>query len=193
MVLIDKKQIETIKKELETYDNLREDVIKRSRDVIKDTKLLIYSLQRDDNKESRKYLTQLKKTVKKIDEIVKKDVRLKNEGTYKVAMQEYVEAQCFFNFVHGKKIPSHKTMKVTAEDYILGLCDLTGELERRAVIKATSLKYHDVQRIKLLVEEVFGDVLRLNPRKSELRKKIDSVKWNLKRIEEVLYHAVKNG
>jgi translin len=192
MVLLNKASFHTMKKELEDYDSKRENLIKTSRDVLKSSKLVIFALQRGATQESQKQLKVLEVNVKRINMIAKKHVFLKKEGSYNIAMQEFVEAACFYNFINNKKIPSNKTLGVSAENYLAGLCDLTGELGRKAVLYATERRFHEVQRIKLLVEEIFGEILKLNPRNGELRKKSDAVKWNLKKVEEIMYDAVKH-
>ncbi|MDP7506717.1 MAG: hypothetical protein QF362_04730, partial [Candidatus Woesearchaeota archaeon] len=80
-----------------------------------------------------------------------------------------------------------KTLGVNSEDYLLGLCDLTGELGRRAVSLATKREFKEVELIKDTVEEIYGEFLKFNLRNSQLRRKSDSIKWNLKKLEEIMY------
>jgi translin len=191
MSYLNKKIFTSIKSDIENYDSKREKIIIESRRVLKESKLLIYSIQRDDLKSAdniKKSLTKLKNNFQKL---TLKNNLLEKEGSYKAASQEYVEAILFYEFVKNRKIPSHIELNVNGEDYLLGLCDLTGELGRLAVIKATNKNFDDVKEIKNLTEDIFGEFLKLNPRNGELRKKSDSIKWNLKKIEELLYDCSK--
>ena len=191
MKLIDTKIFTGIKNEIEAYDDSREKIIILSRDVLKNSKLVIYSLQRDDLTGAKKDLDTLENSVKKIRETASKNTNLKKEGSFRIAMQEYCEAITFYYYSTGKKLPSHNTLKISGEDYLLGLCDLTGELGRKAVLFATDRKMEKVKEIRDLVTDIHGQMLKLNLRNGELRKKSDSIKWNLKKIEEVMFDISK--
>ena len=49
----------------------------------------------------------------------------------------------------------------------------------------------EVVRIKDCVEEIFGEFLKIDLRNGTLRKKSDSIKWNLKKLEEIMYDIKK--
>ena len=68
--LLDVQAINTIRDRMETYDKLREDVIKQSRDVQKLSKLAIYSIHRGALKDSKMKLNQAMVFAMKIFEIV---------------------------------------------------------------------------------------------------------------------------
>ena len=110
-----------------------------------------------------------------------------------VAFQEYVEAIAFYEFVKNKKIPTKASLGVSAEDYLSGLCDLTGELVRKAIYDVIHRKFDEAERIKELVHDIYGEFLKLHLRNGELRKKSDSIKWNLKKLEEVMYDISMKG
>ena len=185
--MLDKQEFKKIREQLEKYDAQRELLIKKSRDLLKASKRLIYSLHRNNPKELSFLLKQVKKEKRLLDNIAKKDKRLFYEGSYSEAVQEYVEAMCYYGFVKNKKIPLIQSLKVNEEDYLMGICDLTGELTRRAV-KMTILKqFKLVSEIKEVVEDIYGEFLNFNLRNSNLRKKSDSIKWNLKKLEDISY------
>jgi predicted translin family RNA/ssDNA-binding protein len=73
----------------------------------------------------------------------------------------------------------------------LGICDLTGELTRRAVSLVTKGKGKEVLVIKNFVEDIYGEFLKFDLRNGNLRKKYDSIKWNLKKLEEIMYDLSK--
>ena len=110
-----------------------------------------------------------------------------------VAFQEYVEAICFHEFVKRGKIPTSKELGVSAEDYLSGICDLTGELVRKAVYDVIHRKFDEAAKIKELVHDIYGEFLKLHMRNGDLRKKSDSIKWNLKKLEEVMYDISMKG
>ncbi|MFP4400453.1 MAG: hypothetical protein ACLFPQ_01105 [Candidatus Woesearchaeota archaeon] len=194
MSMLNKSDFSQMKKEIEKYDSLREEIIKKSRDVLKNSKPVIYSLQRDEITDAKKNMTALEKSLKTVRTIIKKDKTLVKEGTFRIAEQEYVEAICFYKFINNEKIPTHSALGVSSENYLLGMCDLTGELARKAVIYATYSDFDYVDEVRELVDEIYGEIIKLNPRgTSELRKKSDAIKWNLKKIEELMYDVSKTG
>jgi predicted translin family RNA/ssDNA-binding protein len=75
---------------------------------------------------------------------------------------------------------------VETEAYLLGLCDLTGELVRKAVKDVIDGKYDSAEEITKLVEEIYGEFLKFDLRNGNLRQKSDSIKWNLQKLEQLL-------
>ena len=82
-------------------------------------------------------------------------------------------------------------MKVNSEEYLLGLCDLAGELVRKAVKDSIKKNFDSVLEIRDFVEELYGEFLKFNLRNGELRKKSDSIRWNLNKLEELALDVSK--
>ena len=176
-----------IQKKLEQYDSKREELIKKSREVLKDSKQLIYALHRHNDKQASDLFKKVKQEKKELDNITLFDKKLLFEGSYAEACQEYAEALSYNEFIKSGKIPSCEDLNIDYEDYLMGICDLTGELVRRAVSLTTTKKFKEVEEIKDFVEEIYGEFLKFDLRNGNLRKKYDSIKWNLKKLEEVMY------
>lgn len=189
--MLDKKEFKNIGKEISEIDKQREVLIKKSRDVLKLSKQLIYALHRDNLSEINDLLDEVKKEKIKLDKIANKYKKLTYEGSYSEALQEYVEALSYFAFINEKRIPTRVALKVGTEDYLMGICDLTGELARKAVALTVKREFKTVSKIKKIVEDVYGEFLKFNLRNSHLRRKSDSIKWNLKKIEEIMYDIHK--
>ena len=79
----------------------------------------------------------------------------------------------------------HTQLKVPTECYLTGLCDFTGELVRKAVFLAGKNKKKEVIEIKNIIDSIYGELLNFDFRNGELRKKFDSVKYNLKKLEDL--------
>ncbi|MEM4259897.1 MAG: hypothetical protein QXG00_01545, partial [Candidatus Woesearchaeota archaeon] len=60
-------------------------------------------------------------------------------------------------------------------------------LARMAVNKAIRKDKKTVEKIRQLIDDVMGEFLKFNLKNGELRKKYDSIKWNLNKVEQVLY------
>jgi len=179
--MIDKQDFKDILKDLRASEEERETIITRSREIIKISKLIIYAIHRDDLENASKHIETIKDKVKQLPSSTN------STGMLHVAFQEYVEALAFFEFVKHKKLPTRKQLNVKTEEYLLGLCDLTGELVRKAVNDVINEDFKSAIEIKDFVEAIYGEFLKFDLRNSELRRKYDSIKWALKKLEDIAY------
>ncbi len=184
--MLNKKEFAGIRKDLLQYDKKRESLIQNSRLIIKLSKQIIYALLRDDFKKAAILAKKIKSDVKKLPS---EDY---STGMKRVAFQEYVEAITLFDFIKSGKIPTRAALGVNTENYLAGLADLTGELMRMAVNKAIKKDYDKVLEIKELVAGIYGEFLQFELRNSELRKKSDQIKWNLQKLEDMIYRISQN-
>ena len=180
-MMVNTKEFDDIRKELKQFEAEREKQILISRDIIALSKRIIYSIHRDDLNEAENIVREIKKKIKALS---KKDLEM---GLDRVALQEYVEAMTFLEFMKKGKLVGRKELGVGTDAYLLGLCDLTGELMRKAVRTVIMKEYDKTEKIRQLVEEIYGEFLKIDLRNGELRKKSDSIKWNLQKIEDLIY------
>ena len=186
--MLDKKEFRKIRKEIEDFDIKRELLIQRSREIINISKKIIYALHRNDIKSAFEYIQDIEKKKKYLDSKERLDTNMNQ-----VAIQEYVEALCYYHFIKNNKIPTRASLNVDTESFLLGLCDLTGELARKAVNEVINKNFKQAVEIKDLVEEIYGEFLEFNLRNSELRKKSDQIKWNLKKLEDIVFELKIKG
>ncbi|MBW2992775.1 hypothetical protein KY345_06170 [Candidatus Woesearchaeota archaeon] len=184
--MLDEKDFNEMVEEYSRSDSAREDLIKLGRDIIKVSKQIIYNTHRNDLAKAEENVKKIRELMQKFKQTAEKSPELLYSGTFRTTTQEFVEAVAYFNFVKDKKIPSKKELDVSTEGYLLGLCDLTGELVRNAIISATKEKHEEVKSIHELVEEIFNNLLQFDFRSGELRKKFDSVKYDLKKLEDLV-------
>ncbi len=184
--MLNKSDLAEMRKEMQDYDSHRELLIKKSRDVLKLSKQIIYAVHRDELKEAEKLIKEIKKEKAELEKITKHSTHLTLEGSYKVALQEYAEALLYFSVVHGKKLAVRKELDIPTIHYVLGLCDLTGELVRKAVYLASKDRFAEVVEIKELVDQIYGELLSFDFRDQEVRHKFDSVKYDLKKLEDLV-------
>lgn len=174
--MIDKTTFKLLKKELDAKEELREKNIAISRELTKKSKQAIYLIHRDEGFKAEKLLVE-----------VKKKLPANFDYCMGPALEEYAEAMLFLHFAKTKKILPYSKLKVGAENYLGGMADLTGELGRLAVILGSKKQTKEVQLIRDVVDEIFGGFMKIDFRNGELRRKYDAIKWNLAKIEQVLY------
>lgn len=179
-----------LQKEIHRYDEEREKLIKQSRVVLKLSKQVIYSVHRDEIKEASRLLSQIEKEKKILNKISQHSTKMKYEGSYKIAIQEYVEAVLYYSFVKTGEL---KEIKVDAVHFILGLCDLPGELVRKAVFLAGKGEVNKVVKIKEKVDSIYGELLKFDFRENEVRRKVDAVKYDLRKLEDLVLDLKMKG
>ena len=184
--MLDEKEFQAIRDSMDAFDAKRETVIKESRDLLKHSKQAIYCLHRDDIKGAEEHLQAAEVVKRKLDPEMAKDADLRTGG-FSSALEEYVEAKTFHSFLTTGKIATMKSLGVLPDEYLLGLADLTGELMRRAVLSATKRDAKAVKSIHEALTLLYGQFVQFDFRNGELRRKYDSIKYNLQKVENVLY------
>ncbi|XP_015179781.1 PREDICTED: translin [Polistes dominula] len=79
------------------------------------------------------------------------------------------------------------------EDFLMGLLQLSAELSRFAVNSVTNGDYNRPIEIAKFVNELNAGFRLLNLKNDALRKRFDALKYNVKKIEEVVYDLSIRG
>src|SRR3989338_1950401 len=191
--MLNKSDFASMRQEILAYDEQRELLIKKSRDVLKLRKQVIYAVQRDELKQAEELIEDIKKEKSALEKFAKHSILMESEGSYRIALQEYAEALLYHSVVKSEKLATRKELDLETIYYILGLCDLTGELVRKAVYLAGKGKVKDVIRIKELVDTLYGELLSFDFRENEIRRKFDSMKYDLKKLEDLVLELKLKG
>ena len=179
-----------MQKDIQDYDSAREKLIKQSRVVLKLSKQVIYAVHRDEIKEAGALLKQIESEKKALDKLASYNPKMSCEGSYKVAIQEYVEAALYYNFVKSGKLVE---LNVATEHFVLGLADLPGELVRKAVFLAGKGEVDKVGKIKDEVDSIYGELLKFDFRSNDIRRKVDAVKYDLRKLEDLVLDLKLKG
>ncbi len=183
--MLDKTDLEKIKQDIDSLESQRDSVIKLSREIIKLSKKTIYSMHRNDLKSAGKSAEEMSAKMKEMS-AASKSPKLLSSGSYKVAVQEYVEALCFYDLMNDGKITSNSKLKLDPEYYLMGLIDLTGELVRKAINSSINGEYETSVKLKNLVSDLYDELMLFDFAGGELRKKFDSVKYDLKKLDDLV-------
>lgn len=172
------------------YEEEREKLIQKSREVIRLSKQIIYAVHRDEISNAAKLLPQMEKGKKELDALAQHSRKMAAEGSYKVALQEYVEALLYYHFVRKGELVD---LSVEPEPLILGMADLTGELVRRAVFLAGKGKVQEVIKIRDVIDLLYGEMLKFDFRDNEIRRKVDGIKYDLRKLEDLVLDLKLKG
>jgi predicted translin family RNA/ssDNA-binding protein len=185
--MINKKFIQKVKKEYDQSNNERRQIISLSNIVLHDSKRIIFSLHREDLGKAEDSFKEVEKILTKLEKKFNFN-RISEEGAYKAAVEEYVEAKMFYFFVRDEKIDSIKNIKVGYDSYVGGICDFLGELVRRAINKAAEGDTEEVGRIKKAMNDIMAELVEFDMT-GYLRTKYDQAKGHLRKIEQINYEV----
>ena len=163
-------------------------MIKSASDVQHWAKKAIFALQRDDNSLADELLTKSEKLLGQLNTKYKNNSRILSEGSYKAALEEYVEAALFKQFLTNKKLGKVAKFNIDENIYIGGLCDVPGELLRYAIKSATERNYDMVSHCFKVAEEIIGSTMDMNLTGYN-RQKYDQAKGALNKLQHVAYEV----
>ncbi len=124
------EEVSSIDRVLEEKDRVREQAIKVSRDVLRLASDVITYVHNREFDRARSTLSELKKSVEQLLNLVLPHEELRHAGFVNNALAEYVEATLFYTYVIEGRIPKVNELNVHYVPYLLGLCDFVGELRR---------------------------------------------------------------
>lgn len=185
--MLNKALLNKLGKQYQTHRTMRHKLIQESNAVLREAKQAIFSLHRLDKVKARKQLDGVKKSFQNLQkDLLKKQPELKLQGAYLAAIEEYVEAELFYQAMTIGKVSEIKGLDIGADQYLGGLSDLTGELTRQAVLRATEQDYETVEKYFNITQEVVGAMIQFDL-VGHQRQKYDDAKRNLKRLESIRY------
>jgi len=193
---VDVADFETVIATYDDADKNREIVIKTSRDIVKGAKKAIYDLHRNLIAEAKEKISEAESAIDSLAPIVEAYPRLMEENIYRGSLEELVEAKCFCHYLETGKLLTFRELNASrvfsVEDYIGGVCDFTGEIGRHAVHCSIARQFDDVIADYHMVDQILGQVAQVTIRNKsgahdDLRRKFDSIKWTLKKVEQLVY------
>jgi len=205
------RRFEVLSAALDARNDRRERIIKVSRDITRASKKTISLLQRATNKSARAELLRQGRhelrTIHKLIETVQKDLPdpadyFIHSGAYSPGVQEFVEACTFWHFISVGSLVSKAALEdeiqtsnsglrfpISNADYLLGVCDLTGELMRFATncISTGDRKETDVVLLFLRQLHAQFQAMESSALSWDFHKKLDVMLDSLKKVETVCY------
>jgi translin len=182
--MINKEAFAELRKDLEQFDIKREEIIKLSRSALKLSKAAIYSLHRNDFDDAEKKLSTAKEEINSIKGSFS-DPRLQGIGAFREALEEFVEASCYFEFLKNRKLPTPKDLEVDSDSYLCGICDLVGELVRKAMNAVLEDDNKTADEIRKFVSDLYAELLLFDFRNTPVRRKFDAIKYGLEKLEQL--------
>jgi translin len=156
------KIVNKIEKNIDSKDRVREQALRFSREIIISCRKAIQSIHKNQLKESNSNIKSASVKLQKLYDLTKNHPELYHAGFVENAAQELVEAYCLFNITKKKDLPDPDEIKTTYSSYLLGLCDLVGELRRTtldAIRQGNTKKAEDYLN---MMEEIYDLIIRFD-------------------------------
>jgi translin len=185
--MLDKNFFQELKRAYSQKEQEREDIIKYSNKVLHKSKRAIFSLHRKEVAQAEEKLKEIEESINDLQDKFG-FVRVNEEGSYKAALEEYVEAKFFFRLLQGQEISEIKEVKIKFDSYLAGMCDIPGELTRLAANEAAAGHQDKVTEYKEIVDQMISELSEFDMT-GYLRTKFDQAQSALRKIEQINYEV----
>lgn len=154
--------IEKIDKHINQKDKIREQALRSSRDIIIGCRKAIQSLHRELIKDAEGYIKNASNNLANLYDLTEEFPDLFHAGFVENAAQEYVEATCLYNIIRGKDLPDPDKLQTTYSSYLMGLCDVVGELRRGALDFILKGKASKANEYLYHMDEIYDAIMSLD-------------------------------
>lgn len=156
------KIVDKIEKNIDNKDRVREQALRSSREIIISCRKAIQNVHKDLLKESKTEIKNASVKLQKLYDLTKDHPELYHAGFVENAAQELVEAFCLYNIMKGEELPDPDEIKTTYSSYLLGLCDLVGELRRTALDSIREGKTKKADDYLKMMEDIYDLIIRFD-------------------------------
>lgn len=156
------KIVDKIEKNIDNKDKVREQALRSSREIIINCRKAIQKIHQEEMKEAKTKIKEASNKLQELYKITEDHPDLYHAGFVTNAAQELVEATCFYNIMNGKDLPDPDKIKTTYNAYLLGLCDLVGELRRTALDSIREGNSKEADSCLDMMEEIYDVIIRFD-------------------------------
>ena len=156
------KIVNKIEKSIDDKDRIREKALRTSREIIINCRKTIQNIHQNKYREAKTLINKSSKKIQNLYDITKEHPDLYHAGFVENAAQELVEANCFYNIMKGRELPDPDELKTTYSAYLLGLCDLVGELRRAALDSIRTGEPKKADEYLNMMEDIYDVIIRFD-------------------------------
>ncbi|MHA1671705.1 MAG: haloacid dehalogenase [Promethearchaeota archaeon] len=146
---------------LDKLDNGREEILKKSRQIIRDCSVAIKNIHRNEFKIYQDKINKIQINLTNLQQLTAKNIGVFTKYL-KVPEQEYAEAISLNAIIKNKALPSPNDLKINPLNYALGLADVIGELRRYVLDNIRSSNIQDLTRILETMDEIYSDLFSID-------------------------------
>jgi len=187
---------------LDERNDRREKIYQISRDIGKSSKRVISLLHRCTDQDNRAATIQqaekefpiVQGLLIQILKNLSSDDHWRFNRSFSPGLQEYVEAYSFYYYLlHGKLVSKTEIeiplqdLQLPLSDYLLGICDLAGELMRYATNSVSVGDFLKPKQISEFMNSMYQEFQKIKFYHGEFKTKLDVIRESAKKIEVVCY------
>ncbi|CAH2058959.1 unnamed protein product [Thlaspi arvense] len=208
------KQFESFRVQLEESAALREQIravvmeIESATRLIQANLLLVHQSRPIPEviEKAKEKITDLKQFYARLAEILQKcpGQYYRYHGDWRSETQAVVSQLAFMHWLETGTLLVHTEAEeklglnslefgLETEDYLTGICFMSNDLPRYVVNRVTAGDYDCPRKVMNFLTDLHAAFRMLNLRNDFLRKKFDSMKYDLRRVEEVYYDVKIRG
>lgn len=154
------ENLDDIASELEAYldekERVREDMLRRSREVLKLSARTIAAMHRGAFVEGD--VLRITDMTRSLRDDLRDHKDIWHSGALENALQEAAEAAIVHAMMTGARLPHPDDLSVTMAAYLLGLCDAVGELRRFCLTALKEGKHDEAESFLASMDRVFDVV-----------------------------------
>jgi len=156
------KIVDKIEKNIDGKDKVRERALRSSREIIIGCRRAIQKIHQNTMRDAKTNINKASKKLQELYALTKGYPELYHAGFVENAAQELVEAHCLYNVMKGKDLPDPDELQTTYSSYLLGLCDLVGELRRTALDSIREGKAKKADDYLSMMEDIYDVIIRFD-------------------------------
>ncbi len=175
---------ERIRDNFEARNQIRDEVLRHSRELIRLCATTIRAGHRDEWDKARRLLAQADEVARHIRESVAPYPDLLYAGYTQDALKELVEAHATLAMTTGQPIPTPEEIGVEYAAYLNGLCEAASELRRRCLDELRRGETAEAERLLGTMDEVYDLLVTFDfpdAITGGLRRRVDQLRGVLER------------
>ncbi len=189
-----------VKEVLDRYYETREEVIKLVRELLGYSREIVQYVHQKQFDHAIALLDKACRVVKQVNNIGRIEPRVRYSGLWLDTSKEYAEAVIFLNILKAilgnteVQVPFPEDLGISEEAWILGLCEVAGELKREILLAARENNFALARRILLIIDEIYSCVSSLSYPSAiipGIKSKVDYVRAILVSSEELIFRLEK--
>ncbi len=185
---------ERIRADFEAQSKIRDEALRRSRELIRLCGSTIRASHRNEWDAARKLLAQADALASKIRESLKPYPDLWHAGYTQDALKELVEAHATLAMAKDAPIPEPEALKVDHPAYLNGLCEAASEMRRRCLDDMRRGDMAEAERLLGAMDEVYDVLVTFdfpNAITGGLRRRVDQLRGVLERTRGDLTNSLR--
>ena len=189
-----------VKEVLDRYYETREEVIKLVRELLGYSREIVQYVHQKQFDRAIALVDKAYRVVKQVNNIGRIEPRVRYSGLWLDTSKEYAEAVIFLNILKAilgnteVQVPFPEDLGISEEAWILGLCEVAGELKREILLAARENNFALARRILLIIDEIYSCVSSLSYPSAiipGIKSKVDYVRAILVSSEELIFRLEK--